>query len=67
MFSPSAVELVGFDHLGDLILVHQLPFPPVADDVAPDRSADPLTETGDRVDADRKCRFRFQRKTSSLA
>ncbi len=45
-----AVEPLGSDHVENLILVRGLPFPRVADDVAPRRSADPLAEIEDRVD-----------------
>lgn len=45
-----AVEPVRPDHGENLILVRLLPLPRVADDVAPCRSADTLSETQDRVD-----------------
>lgn len=45
-----AVEPVGPDHVKNLILVRQLPFPRVADDVAPCRPSDPLAKTEDRID-----------------
>lgn len=43
------VEPVGTDHAENLVLVRRLPFPCVADDVAPGRSSDPLAETEDGI------------------
>ncbi|MBB3318161.1 hypothetical protein FHT77_004057 [Rhizobium sp. BK181] len=45
-----AVEPVRSDHDENLILVRFFPLARVADDVAPCRSANPLTETEDGVD-----------------
>ena len=45
-----AVQPVRSDHVENLILVFVLPFPRVADDVAPGCPADPLTDAEDGVD-----------------